>query len=272
MLPGGAGTARNPDSSDRICLQGAVCRAHLLLDRPAGLAVRPLSGTIGAEIRGVDLRGRSTTPPSPPYGRCGSGYKVVVFADQHLEPAEQVAFARRFGTLTPAHPVVPGPLAEHPRGPRPRQPAHEGQPRVRRPRGPGRGSGAGTPTSPSCPPRPPGRSCPGGSCPRPAGTRCGPTPRPPTSASTEPLRRLVDGLTAVHDGRRTFGGFLAAGHPVRWDGEEHHDLEPGRAPRGAHPPRDRPAVTVREPPVHVPHRRPAVGATAPPCSTCSTPT
>lgn len=33
---------------------------------------------------------------------------VLVFRDQYLTHAEQVAFARNFGELTPAHPVVPG--------------------------------------------------------------------------------------------------------------------------------------------------------------------
>lgn len=33
---------------------------------------------------------------------------VLVFRDQFLTHAEQVAFARNFGELTPAHPVVPG--------------------------------------------------------------------------------------------------------------------------------------------------------------------
>ena len=50
------------------------------------------------------------------------------------------------------------------------------------------------------------------------------------AALDEPLRRLVDGLRAVHDGRRTFGGFLDAGFPVEWDGERLEALAPTEHP------------------------------------------
>jgi alpha-ketoglutarate-dependent taurine dioxygenase len=78
------------------------------------LAVRPLSGTIGAEIRGVDLREPLESGTLAELRDLWLGYKVVFFPGQHLEPHQQVAFARSFGPLTKAHPVVPGPIAEHP--------------------------------------------------------------------------------------------------------------------------------------------------------------
>src|SRR4029453_17384331 len=40
-------------------------------------------------------------------------HKVVFFPDQHLEPAEHLAFAKRLGVPTEGHPVIPG-LDEHP--------------------------------------------------------------------------------------------------------------------------------------------------------------
>ena len=33
---------------------------------------------------------------------------MVFFPGQHLDPAQHVAFARQFGEVTPAHPVIPG--------------------------------------------------------------------------------------------------------------------------------------------------------------------
>jgi taurine dioxygenase len=200
-----------------------------LLDRPAGLAVRPLSGTIGAEIRGVDLRGPLDDAAVAALRALWLRYKVVVFADQHLEPADQVAFARRFGSLTPAHPVVPGPLAEHPEvlvldSRRMRDSREYDAARAR-------SRERGWHTDVTFMPTPPAGSILSARVVPEAG---GDTLWADTEAAYErldrTLRRLVDGHTAVHDGRRTFGGFLAAGHPVRWDGEEHHDLEPVEHP------------------------------------------
>ena len=73
------------------------------------LDVRRLSGTIGAELRGVDLKQPLLAPrPSPPSGAALLDHKVIFFPGQHLDAGEHVAFARVFGELTPAHPVIPG--------------------------------------------------------------------------------------------------------------------------------------------------------------------
>ena len=72
------------------------------------LDIRPLSGAIGAEIRGVDLK-RPLHPET--YGEIRAAwlrYKVVFFPGQHLSPDEHRSFAAQFGELTPAHPVIPG--------------------------------------------------------------------------------------------------------------------------------------------------------------------
>jgi taurine dioxygenase len=42
------------------------------------------------------------------------GFRVVFFRDQHITPAQQVAFARHLGALTPAHPLLGGLDSEHP--------------------------------------------------------------------------------------------------------------------------------------------------------------
>src|SRR5262245_53674910 len=76
------------------------------------LDVVPLSGTIGAEIRGLDLRHLDDATVAA-IRRVWLDRKVVFFPDQHLEPAEHLAFAARFGEPTEGHPVIPG-IADHP--------------------------------------------------------------------------------------------------------------------------------------------------------------
>jgi taurine dioxygenase len=72
------------------------------------LDVTPLSATIGAEIRGVD----ASQPLSETEVRAVRDallrYKVIFLPGQHLAPAEHRAFAAQFGEPTPAHPVIPG--------------------------------------------------------------------------------------------------------------------------------------------------------------------
>ncbi|HVX23651.1 MAG TPA: TauD/TfdA family dioxygenase [Acidimicrobiales bacterium] len=74
---------------------------------PTDLDVRPLSATIGAEIRGVDLRDVDDATTAE-IRRVWLDRKVVFFPGQHLDEAEHQAFGQRFGELTEGHPVVPG--------------------------------------------------------------------------------------------------------------------------------------------------------------------
>jgi alkyl sulfatase len=83
-----------------------------LAPAPARLDVRPLTGTIGAEIRGVDLREPLDDATAAEIRQLWLRHKVVFFADQHLEPVHHVAFGRHFGVLTRAYPVVPGLLPD----------------------------------------------------------------------------------------------------------------------------------------------------------------
>ncbi len=81
---------------------------------PVGPAVEPLTGTLGAVIHGVDL----TTPLADSIVTAIRSalveYRVVFFRDQQVTPGMQVAFARRFGDLTPAHPLLGGLDDDHP--------------------------------------------------------------------------------------------------------------------------------------------------------------
>jgi taurine dioxygenase len=76
------------------------------------LDVAPLSGTIGAVIRGLDVREIDDATVAA-IRRVWLDRKVVFFPGQNLDPAEHLAFASRFGEPTEGHPVIPG-LADHP--------------------------------------------------------------------------------------------------------------------------------------------------------------
>ncbi len=89
----------------------------LTADRPAAQAsqtfeVVPLSGTIGAELRGLDLRNLSDADVAA-IRQEWLRYKVVFFPGADLDPQEHLAFASRFGEPTEGHPVIPG-LPDHP--------------------------------------------------------------------------------------------------------------------------------------------------------------
>ncbi|HEX4082391.1 MAG TPA: TauD/TfdA family dioxygenase [Acidimicrobiales bacterium] len=71
------------------------------------LDVRPLSASIGAEIRGVDLRDVDDATIAS-IRRIWLDRKVVFFPGQHLDERAHQAFGERFGELTEGHPVVPG--------------------------------------------------------------------------------------------------------------------------------------------------------------------
>lgn len=79
-----------------------------------GWTVRVLTPAIGAEISGVSL-GKALTPEEQAALRSlVVRHGVLFFREQFLTPTQQVAFARGFGTLTPAHPLVGGLDADHP--------------------------------------------------------------------------------------------------------------------------------------------------------------
>ncbi len=71
------------------------------------LDVRPLSPKIGAEIHGIDLSGSPDPATVAGIREALNQHHVIFFRDQELTPAEQTAFARCFGQVTEAHPVLP---------------------------------------------------------------------------------------------------------------------------------------------------------------------
>ncbi|MDL9937797.1 TauD/TfdA family dioxygenase [Gordonia sp. ABSL1-1] len=70
----------------------------------SSLDIAPVTGYIGAQIGGVDLREAQPAAVVDEIQDALHKYKVLFFRDQQIGHAEQVAFARQFGAVTPAHP------------------------------------------------------------------------------------------------------------------------------------------------------------------------
>ncbi len=78
------------------------------------LEIRPMSQHIGAEIHGVDLSADLDDSAVAAIRAALLQWKVVFFRDQDLTRDQQIAFGRRFGTVSPAHPTLPPRFADHP--------------------------------------------------------------------------------------------------------------------------------------------------------------
>ncbi len=77
------------------------------------LEIRPLSDILGAEIIGADLRRWDDDAQYQAIHRALLEYGIVVLRDQDIEPADQVAFSRRFGPLI-CHVMEQYCLPDHP--------------------------------------------------------------------------------------------------------------------------------------------------------------
>jgi alpha-ketoglutarate-dependent taurine dioxygenase len=77
------------------------------------LEIRRLAPSLGAEVRGVDLATDLSDDTIAEIRAAWIEHQVIFFPDQRLDPVSQVAFARRFGEVTEAHPVE-APLDGHP--------------------------------------------------------------------------------------------------------------------------------------------------------------
>lgn len=73
--------------------------------------IRPLTATFGAEIRGVDIGAPLDADTVAAIRRAWLDHQVVFFPDQRVGPDEQTAFARLFGELT-APSAILAPLDE----------------------------------------------------------------------------------------------------------------------------------------------------------------
>ncbi|WP_059411464.1 TauD/TfdA dioxygenase family protein [Cupriavidus basilensis] len=75
--------------------------------------IRPLDAPLGAEIVGLDLSEPLSAEDFARIHRAHLDYHVVVFRDQRITPAQQIAFSRRFGPLQ-IHVLNQFQLAGHP--------------------------------------------------------------------------------------------------------------------------------------------------------------
>ncbi|MBE9210851.1 TauD/TfdA family dioxygenase [Nostoc sp. LEGE 06077] len=69
--------------------------------------IKPVAGRIGAEILGVDLSANLSDELISDIRQTLVQHKVIFFRGQTLDANGQLAFARRFGEITTAHPTVP---------------------------------------------------------------------------------------------------------------------------------------------------------------------
>jgi taurine dioxygenase len=83
-------------------------------DTTARIDVRRIAGHIGAEIAGVDLSGPLGEEVVADIRAALLAHKVIFFRNQDLDHAGQIAFARRFGELTHAHPHEDAPPEDFP--------------------------------------------------------------------------------------------------------------------------------------------------------------
>jgi alpha-ketoglutarate-dependent taurine dioxygenase len=194
------------------------------IDAPSSTSVEaldlePLGPGFGATVRGVDL---ATAPDEVVVAvrRALTAHKVLFFRGQELDPDSQVALGNRLGQLTASHPVVPG--------------LDEAHAEIYALDSADNGFADVWHTDVTFVRRPP------------LGSILRAVTLPPTGGDTnwadlelayaslsEPVRRLADQLTAVHDGTREFGYYLAQrrqGEGSLWEDQRYRRLEPVEHP------------------------------------------
>lgn len=170
--------------------------------------------SFGAEIRGVDVASATDAQVSA-LRRALIDYKVIVLRDQHLDDEAHIRFGNRLGDLTFGHPAwnsgdVPGEVYSL-------DSADNGFADVWH-------------TDVTFMPRPPmGSILRPVVLPRNGGDTNWADAELAYQSLSEPVRRMIDGLSAVHDGNREFGYYLKQrrnGRGNTWDGEEVTELVP----------------------------------------------
>lgn len=191
------------------------------------LYVRPLSGRIGAEVGNVNLADVDERTVVAIRSLLLT-HKVLFFPDQHLDPAAHLAFARRFGEVTPAHPVIPGidgfPEVFEIDYTKSRELYRTYGDVARR-----RRQGVDWHTDVTFVTRPPlGSILNAVVMPAAGGDTMWSNQVAAYQGLSAALRSFLDGLTAVHDGKAQFGELLArrGDDTVEWEGERYAALEP----------------------------------------------
>jgi taurine dioxygenase len=186
---------------------------------PATLTLTPLGPHFGARVEGLDLA-TATDEELLAVRAALVDRKVLFFSGQDLDEDSQVALGRRIGELTVSHPVIEG--------------VDEAHPEIYALDSADNGFADVWHTDVTFMPRPP------------LGSILRAVVLPPTGGDTSwadsqlaydslsaPVRDLVDRLTAVHDGTREFGYYLAqrrGGRGNVWEDEAVTRLEPVEHP------------------------------------------
>lgn len=182
----------------------------------AKLELEPLGPDFGAIVIGLDIP--SATDAQIAAVRAALiDKKVLFFRDQHLTDDDQVEFGRRIGELTAAHPVVGGVDAAHPEV----YNIDSADPEF--------SFSDVWHTDVTFMERPPmGSILRAIKLPETGGDTSWADSQLAYESLSEPFRRLVDELTAVHDGSREWGQYLRrrGGMGNDWDGVKVTDLAP----------------------------------------------
>lgn len=206
------------------------------------LSLTKLGATFAAEVHDLDLRAPLDVRGVDAVHAALADHKLLVFRDQHLAPDELVALGRSLGELTAAHPVLPPLDAAHPEVLEIDAIRSREDPRYK-----DEYENDTWHTDVSFMPDPPlGSILSGVVIPPQGGDTAFADLQDAYDTLSAPLRALVDGLDAEHDGRAEFGRFLAE-HPDGgvWNGRRFTVLEPARHPVvRAHPVTARPGLFV----------------------------
>jgi alpha-ketoglutarate-dependent taurine dioxygenase len=182
------------------------------------LAITPLTGTTGAEIRGIDLRKTLAESTVADIRRALVEYKVIFFPGQHLSSEEHLAFAAQCGEITEAHPVSRGNQG-HPG-------LHEIDYSAKRATYAGRRDELKKPrrdgwhtdvTFMETPPM--GSILNALAMPERGGDTVFANTEAAYADLSKPFQEFLDGLVAVHDGEEAFGEALRADGFAEWDGQ-----------------------------------------------------
>ena len=189
-------------------------------DAEVQLDLEPVSPLLGSRVRGIDLSADLDDATIAAIRRALLDRKVLFFSDQHLDPDSQIAFGRRFGELTASHPVMSPLDSEHPE--------------IWELDSTDGGRSDEWHTDVTFVARPPlGSILRAVRLPETGGDTLWTDLEAAYESLAEPVRRLADELTALHDGSREFGAYLAnrrGGEGNVWDGEVVRQLPPAEHP------------------------------------------
>ncbi|MFC4536532.1 TauD/TfdA dioxygenase family protein [Sphaerisporangium dianthi] len=186
---------------------------------PATLTLDPLGPGFGARVSGLDLA--SATDAELAAVRAALvDRKVLFFRGQDLDEDGQIALGWRLGELTPSHPVVEG--------------VDEAHPEIYAIDSADNGFADVWHTDVTFMPRPPlGSILRAVTLPESGGDTSWADGQLAYDSLSRPVRELVDQLTAMHDGNREFGYYLAqrrGGKGNVWEGETVTRLVPAEHP------------------------------------------